>query len=40
MSIITAAAAALTILMGFANYYVGERLEASIELMFPKWLRM
>jgi hypothetical protein len=40
MSIITAAAVALTILMGFPNYYVGERLQALIELLFAKWLRM
>jgi hypothetical protein len=40
MSIVTAAAVALTILMGFPNYYVGERLQALIELLFAKWLRM
>jgi hypothetical protein len=40
MSVITAAAVALTILVGFPNYYVGERLQMLIELLFAKWLRL
>jgi hypothetical protein len=40
MSIITAVAVAVTILVGFPNYYVGERLQALIELLFVNWLRL
>jgi hypothetical protein len=40
MSIITAAVVAVTILVGFPNYYVGERLQMLIELLFAKWLRL
>jgi hypothetical protein len=40
MAIITASVTALTILIGFPNYYVGERLQAVIELLITKWLRM
>ena len=40
MSIITASAVALTILVGFPDHYMGERLQMLIELLFAKWLRL
>jgi hypothetical protein len=40
MSIITAAAVAIMILLGFPNHYIGERVQLLIELLFAKWLRL
>ena len=40
MAIITVAAIALTFFIGFPDYYLGERLQTLIELLFAKWLRL